>query len=92
MALYQYNAYGDSPCDYDRLDRLDRCEFCDDTIKFYDDKMQSIRELLHPLIRKMRGIEDVNPELIDVYIEKLMEETEFKGWECNLLKKPGDTK
>lgn len=86
MALYQHNAYGDSPCDFDRLDRLDRCAYCDETVKFYDDKLKEIRILLHPIIRSLRGIQKCDKDLMECYLDSLMEECCFSGWEYQILK------
>lgn len=90
MAFYQSSFYGDSPCDDHHFS--ERCEHCDDTVKFYDDKMKSIKTLLHPIIRHLRGIQQSNPELIEVYLEELMEECEFQGWEYQILKAKEETK
>lgn len=90
MALYQRSFYGDSPCD-DRQ-YSERCEHCDDTEKFYDNKLKEIRTLLHPIIRQLRGLQQNDPRLIEVYIEELMDECDFAGWEYQILKTKEVTK
>lgn len=90
MAYYQYSAYGDSPCD-DRV-YSDRCEHCDDTEKFYDKKLKEIRTLLHPIIRHLRGLQKSPDDLMEYYLDSLMEECDFQGWEYSILKANEETK
>jgi len=84
MAVYPESWGGDSPWDYES--KIDQCDHCDETEKFYEEKLFEIRKLLTPLIKHLRRISLLDKETIDDLTDKMLDIADFNGHQASIFK------